>query len=160
MYMCLLSINLIGTYQITLGKEVGGKRQTGFNVTASVSKTLSSRADSSYNLLPLPEASRSCFLAQGGRVISNAAPTDDLVLPQEKGNYSSNLNKRLTHVLSINVDNIWIISRFTRIHHNYVNIKLHKPLLALPPGQTGKYKTEGYRSQGLHCQSPMTYKMN
>lgn len=109
--MCLLLINFIETYQIKLGKEVGGQLgQTGFKVTTSVSKTPSSSTDSSYNLLQLPEISRSCFLAKGRRIISNAATTDDLVFPKEKGNYSSNLNKRLSHVLSIYVDNIWIIS--------------------------------------------------
>lgn len=49
-------------------------------------------------------------LAKERRIISNAAITDNLFLLNDKGNYSSNLNKRLTHVLSIDLDNTLTLS--------------------------------------------------
>ena len=94
------------------------------------------------------------------RIISNAAVTDNILPPKQKANYSSNLHTRWTHVLSINLDDLWSQEGFTRTHRDCVNTELHKHLLTFPPGQTGRYRTEGYRSQGLYQHPLMTPEMN
>ena len=46
------------------------------------------------------------------RIISNVAVTDNILPPKQKDNYSSNLNTRWTHVISINLDTNAFILEF------------------------------------------------